>query len=238
LKFKTLKTKISILLLALTLTLLLVACGETTATSPAGGSNGAQTTAAQTTPANGKATATTSPATTSAAQTTAPAKSSGGDSTGGTASGDSAGSSVCGLFDQAEAEAVMGTKLEKKPSEDSPAFNTCFYSTLDDGSLKIKDISHLSVMVFTNQVTPAWYASVKRSYQEQTPNNTLTQVEGIGNDAFSYVSTDHFTDGKTINLGVLQNKTFFLVTVSNTQMDEAAQTAKMKELALKIAAGL
>lgn len=94
----------------------------------------------------------------------------------------------------------------------------------------------LSLAVFTIEATPQWYAEVKKGYQDLSITKTLTPVEGIGNDAFSYVGT--LMGNKTFTLGVLKGKTFFSIKIDNTELDEAAQTAKLKGLAQEIASKL
>lgn len=214
-----LKTKIASFLLVLTLTLLLAACGENA--SAGNPSTGTQTAAAAAVP-------------TTAASATNPTT---GNSQGGSENS-AAKVDPCRLFSQSDGETALGVKLEKKPSKDNSAFTTCFYSTYDDGQLQIRDTSLLSVQVYTGEATPAWYASVKREYQEQTPDKVLNPVEGVGTDGFSFTTTDHFTDGKTVNMGVLKDKTFFMLSVINAHLEEGVQAANLKELARKIAGEL
>lgn len=229
-----LKAKYLLLILVLTFTLLLAACGENTSSYTAPGSNGSPTTTASVTPAaNGNGSSATVAANTPSNQPTTKAESS------GEASGDEIGKiEVCELFSQADAETTLGEKVERTPTQDSVAFYTCYYSTQDDGSLKIEDVSRLSVNVFTHEVTPGWYASVKKGYQELSSDQKLNQVEGVGSEAFSFLVTDHFSDKKAVHLGVLKDKYFFTISVNNPKLGEEEQTARLKDLALKIIAKL
>lgn len=227
-------------LLALGITMLLAACGES---APTTAPVSQPTTAAATTQAQvGQPTAATTTAaiTTAAVTTTVTTTVTSAKPTTAAATSASAGSNqskvnVCELFSQGDAETALGTKVDKSSSKDNAGFYTCFYSTFNDGKLKAKDISQLSVLVYTREASQSWYTSVKKEYEAQTAGKGLTPVAGLGNDAFYYVVDSGLNGGKAVHLSVLKGKTYFSISVDNTKLDEAQQLAQIKDLAQKIA---